>query len=293
LSRCPSAAVVLALLGAAAACKRAPTDEAIVAAILARHPIDPKINREYLDADVRMLVVERRELEPVVSAAATGTRVRCGVGPGQLACDDIRQREDRYGGYSSCNEEIFVHDGSVGEMRVRCSASGDGWALVAPFDLDAFGVGKPTADGLLYVFRDEALLAKARVDRVGDLGPLAPVVVPPELADAYDALTSPLSALDLGEACGDPGRPGPGHTETEALVQAGRFDLLRNVARSLNPEGRVFAARALGQHVHPLLAEDVALLRKIRATTKPLRACQGCSLGFKDAGELLPDPSPP
>jgi hypothetical protein len=288
--RCRSAAVVLALLGAVA-CHRAPTDDALVAAVLARRPIDPNINRAYLDADVRMLVVERRELEPLLSAASTGARVRCGTGVGQLACDDIRKREDRYGGYSTCNEEVFVHDGSVGEMRLRCFASGDGWPLVAPFDLDAFAGAKPTANGLLYVFRDAALLAKARVDRVGDLGPLAPVVIPPDLADAYDTLTSPLSPLDLGEACGEVGRPGRGHTETEALVQAARFDLLRNVARSLNPEGRVFAARALVQHAQPLLAEDLVLIEKIRATTKQLRACQGCGLGWKDASELLAAPS--
>jgi hypothetical protein len=287
--RCRSAAVVLALLGAVA-CHRAPTDDEVVAAVLARHPIDARINGAYLDADVRMLVVERRELEPLVSVASTGAHVRCGTGAGQLPCEEIRKREDLYGGYTTCNEEVFVTDGSVGEMRLRCFSSGD-WPLVAPFDLDAFGAAKPTANGLLYVFRDAALLAKARVDRVGDLGPLAPVVIPPELADAYDTLTSPLSPLDLGEACGEVGRPGRGHTETEALVQAGRFDLLRNVARSLNPEGRVFAARALLQHAQPLLAEDVALLEKIRATTRQLRACQGCGLGWKDASELLAAPS--
>jgi hypothetical protein len=290
LPRRRSVAIVLAVLGAAGGCKRAPTDDEVAAAVLARHPVDPKANREYIDLDVRMLVAERRELEPLVHRASTGAHVRCGRGAGELPCDDIRVREDRYGGYTSCNESLFVHDGCVAAMRVTCSASADGWPFAAPFDVDAFGLGQPSGNGLTFAFRDDPLLAKARVDRVGDLGPLAPVAVPPELADAYDTLTSPLIGLDLGEACGDPGRPGRGHVETESLVRAGRFDLLRNVARSLNKEGRVFAARALLQHAEPLLPEDVTVIQKIRAT-KQVRQCQGCDLGFTDAAEILPDPA--
>ena len=284
----------LAFLGAVAACKRGPPDDATVAsAILARHTVNPSLKPGELRSDVEMFVALRREIAPLVSAAPTHARVACGTSASAMPCDDIRDRDPRFGSYADCEERIFVHDAAVAEMRVACSAADPAtWPLVIPFAVDAFtGAGAPVANEVRYVFRDDALLAKARTDKVGDLGPLAPVDVPPDLAEAYDTLMSPVAPLALGDGCGYEGSPGRGHAETDALVKAGRFDLLRNVARGLNKEARVRAALALYDHAQPLTAEDIALLQKIRATTHQVRECGGGSVDFDDADKILPDPT--
>jgi hypothetical protein len=43
-------------------------------------------------------------------------------------------------------------------------------------------------------------------------------------------------------------------------VKAGRLDILQNVARNLNPAGRVFAALALYEHARPWSPEDITLI---------------------------------
>jgi hypothetical protein len=290
-----SALVVIGVL--AVAFRRPPPDEGErIAAILARRPVDPGIDRADLENEVRMYVGVRRDLEPFVAAAAKHTRVSCGPSRNFGLCADILGRYDIYGGYSTCREDIFTHDGDVAEMHLDCTTTYVRWPGVVPFALDALeGVGEPGEHGLRYVFRDVALLAKAHADVAADLGlgPLEPVPVPPDLANAYDTLTSPFVGLDLGLSCGDPGRPGRGHAETETLVKAGRFDLLRNVARNLNRAGRVFAALALYEHARPWTAGDVAIIQRIRALPDIVVRCAGCSADFVTAAAVLPDPSAP
>ena len=69
----------------------------------------------------------------------------------------------------------------------------------------------------------------------------APDAQPPgELLAAYERLTSPLERLTVWK-----GSVGWGYEEAEALLKAKRYDLLRQVLRGPNPEGRAYAALAL------------------------------------------------
>jgi hypothetical protein len=69
----------------------------------------------------------------------------------------------------------------------------------------------------------------------------APETGPPEdLSNAYERLASPLEHLVVGK-----GAEGWGYEEMSALLHAKRYDLLKQVLRGPNPEGRAYAALAL------------------------------------------------
>ena len=63
------------------------------------------------------------------------------------------------------------------------------------------------------------------------------------LARAFGAPEPPFSKTDVGTGIvARAGSQPTGRIATEKIVAAGRYDLLRVVARGLNPEGRVDAA---------------------------------------------------
>jgi hypothetical protein len=71
------------------------------------------------------------------------------------------------------------------------------------------------------------------------------VGVPAALVAAYDALFFPYDELQIGWSCGWTRKPAAGRPEIEQLIRAARFDLIENILLGGNPEGRVYAARAL------------------------------------------------
>jgi hypothetical protein len=87
---------------------------------------------------------------------------------------------------------------------------------------------------------EAALAAAAR-----DLGARGNAEVPRELAEAYQALSSPSFELALGTVCNF--STAPGLVAADRLRNAGRVDLLRGALRGLNPEGRYYAGHALRQ----------------------------------------------
>ncbi len=121
-------------------------------------------------------------------------------------------------------------------------------------------------------------LSRRRAEALGD-APASPT--PPELAAAWRTLTDPLEELVVGTGCGFVGLPPPGFLSTRALVEAGRFDLLRAVLRGPNPEARVFAAHALGARA-ALDATDAAAIATLAALPLELRTCEGCLFGASD-----------
>jgi hypothetical protein len=123
-----------------------------------------------------------------------------------------------------------------------------------------------------------AELSRRRADALGDTPASA---TPPELAEAWRTLTDPLEELVVGTGCGFVGLPPPGFLSTRALVEAGRFDLLRAVLRGPNPEARVFAAHALGAHA-ALGATDAAAIARLAALPLELRTCEGCLYSASD-----------
>jgi hypothetical protein len=112
--------------------------------------------------------------------------------------------------------------------------------------------------------------------------------IPAELTWAMEILTSPFSRTDVGTNCYDGGYPPSGRRAVQEIIDAGRNDLLRVAARSLNPEGRVYAAGALLRLPAPMrLPADRVVVEAIRASGVRTWACDGCMLHLEPAAVLL------
>ena len=104
---------------------------------------------------------------------------------------------------------------------------------------------------------------------------------PAEFEQAYRTLLDPLAELCVGTSVGDHGDPPPGRAESQALVAAGRFDLLRGVLRGPNAEARVYAAHALLERgaAHE---DDVATIEVLSRLSLRVMTCGGCLVGEGD-----------
>lgn len=108
--------------------------------------------------------------------------------------------------------------------------------------------------------------------------------VPAALAAAYERLFFPYDELLIGWNCGWTRKPAPGRTEIEQLVRAGRFDLIENILRGGNPEGRVYAAQVLDQRE---LTPDVrSLVDAVFASPLRVRHCSSDVIRFSPAADL-------
>lgn len=125
-----------------------------------------------------------------------------------------------------------------------------------PMDIEAVFL----ADKVLYVDADlgEGKRVRRELDRPGLLRHLAATTgarsseVPAELVTAYERLFFPYEELQIGWTCGWGRRPAPGRPDIDLLVRTQRFDLIANILLGANPEGRVYAARALdGRETSP------------------------------------------
>lgn len=110
------------------------------------------------------------------------------------------------------------------------------------------------------------------------------VEVPAALAAAYERLFFPYDELMIGWNCGWTRKPAPGRTEIEQLVRARRFDLIENILRGGNPEGRVYAAQVLDERE---LTRDVrSLVDAVFASPLRVRHCSSDVIRFSPAADL-------
>ena len=144
---------------------------------------------------------------------------------------------------------------------------------------------------VVFHFSDPALEASARQAVARELGPQVDASVPADLAAAYDELRSPVTDLVYGSRCYESGEAPRGRASLEALRRAGRFDLIGNVARGMNPTARVYAAEAILDH-GALSAADAQTIAKIRALKTSIAACSGCNTRDESADALQPVRTP-
>jgi hypothetical protein len=108
-------------------------------------------------------------------------------------------------------------------------------------------------------WRDLRYAAELEGRARGVLGGHRPVEVPSYLADAYELLLDPLRPIVYVPAGEDPCGPAAGRVAMDRLLSAGRDDLIRNVLRGLDPEGRVYACEALLGELEPEREDRLAL----------------------------------
>ncbi len=198
------------------------------------------------------------------------------------------------GGYGYCDVAIALYQEALVAVGVRCSWHEDLWPRIERFVTDALNRLPATMrlkqDGrraaATWWSTDGRARARATVAQV--LGPTTVVHVPTELAEAYQVLTDPTSELIVGHFCGHPGDIPAGRSEMGDLVNAKRRDLLRNVLRGLNPEGRVYGALGLSR-LEPVDPADAATIAKLRESELTVLSCVTCMFRRANPAETLDD----
>jgi len=133
--------------------------------------------------------------------------------------------------------------------------------------------------GFAFDWRDD-VRRNALMDRLRDALEGPTVVEPSDasngLRQAVQLLSSPLraDASVFGVECGFVSTKLAERQAIEEIVAAGRWDLVRGILRSLNPEGRTYAAQALIESDQASPADSRAI-RRLCSSDLPIRICGG------------------
>jgi hypothetical protein len=289
--------VLMGLLSLLAGCSRLlESDEDRQARdLISKHDVDSSVNREWLQKDVKVGLELRKLLPPKGSADAFVKS----LGPSKpedhtdLGFGLTAATHTLVGGHVSCWIRVASIADEFVSVDANCPTTSKDWSKIAPIVQEALGpefVAKGDGYGASmnahYPFPESK--AKLQSALAKELGPTQTLDVPEELQKSYEILASPLDRLVVGTACGVAGSPPLGAKETLMLEKAGRLDLLRNVLRGPNPEGRVYAAQALRRH-QPLTPDDASVIEKIRTQPTIIFGCSGCMPMNAPAAQVLGD----
>lgn len=197
------------------------------------------------------------------------------------------------GGYTRWQVNLLAFDDQPINLTVHCEVSGEAAEALASALVHLWKgeVQQRGPTSFVSTYDDEVRFAAFRHRVAAELGATEPIAVPDNLAPAYDLLTSLDSRLHVGTVCYVDARKPDGRVAIETLQAAGRLDLIRNVLRSLNPEGRIYAAQALlalSEQGTPLNDADVAAIATLCAQPTPIIVCMGCTVFAQNASALLP-----
>ena len=204
-------------------------------------------------------------------------------------------------------EERFATWVARGERSIAALRAALGPELEADNGRDlGFGLRRITLDGdgqslsvdavvlegrVLYVHANEAGgQLKREFDRAAFLRHIERTTgarnleVPKNLASAYERLFFPYDELMIGWNCGWGRKPAAGRVDIELLSRAGRFDLIANILLGGNPEGRVYAARALDGR--ELSREVRSAVEQVFASPLRIRHCSSDIIRASPAADL-------
>ena len=196
-------------------------------------------------------------------------------------------------GYTSLSVEAFVFRGTIGFYKLELHSSPERWTRIRERMIELWQQNNGPSfeereSGIIHIQRDDSVLRKYQAAVSAELGEMKPAVIPAELQKPFDALIQPIGINSVGDSDGE--------KAIAALVNAERFDLVENVLRGFNPNGRIYAARELlkvqreGRLV--LSSDTVAAIAKIRNLDLQIRTVSGCIVNLTHAKEILDDTDP-
>lgn len=193
-------------------------------------------------------------------------------------------------GYTSLSVEAFVFKGTIGSYKLELDSSPESWTRIRKRMIELWqqhnGPGFGECErGLIHVERDDSVLRKYQAAVAAELGEMKPAAIPAELQKSFDSLTGPMEIDNVGSSDGE--------MAVAALLNADRFDLVENVLRGFNPNGRIYAARELlklnKEGRLSLSADTLAVIGKISNLDIQIRTVSGCLVGRSHAKEILED----
>jgi hypothetical protein len=257
------------------------------------------LNEDWLQKDRGLLKVwgdnlSPHDLSPDAFLARLAIEGQAGRSTRDLGLGLIRISLRRGGGYCSCRADLLVYDGRIARLEAGCAAPRDAWARLRDDAATAWrsrgrDVERAGHRGREYGWGDGERTASVRRALAAELGEPVPASAPAHLAWAVDLLTSPFAGthVNLTGGCYYGGEDPEGKRAIDALVKAGRWDLVRLAARGPSPEGRVYAARALlGRPPANLTDDDRQVLERIRALPVPIEVCSGCLVSREPAARI-------
>lgn len=205
----------------------------------------------------------------------------------------IRFNAGRGHGYTSLSVEAFVFRGAIGWYKLELHSSPESWTRIRERMIELWhqnnGPGFVEGErGITHIERDDSVLGNYQTAVAAELGAMKPAAVSAELQKSFDSLTQPMEIDYVGS--------GEGETAIAALVNAERFDLVENVLRGFNPNGRIYAARELlklHKAGHRILSADtLAVIAKISNLDIQITTARGCLVNRLDAKDILDDSDP-
>jgi hypothetical protein len=183
-------------------------------------------------------------------------------------------------------------------VEYRVSVSSSSWTEVGEQIRQAWskaggGAFEQTASGMLRHGRFEDRVVGLQEGVAAVLGRPVDVSVPDELRAEYDALRSPFAKFEVGRSCGIAGRRPRGRGLIDLLVRDNRADLLANILRGYNPEGRVYALlglRELDRRYGPLEQSLRVTMKTVLTSDLPIRFCNGCVVQRQTCAEGVGNP---
>jgi hypothetical protein len=263
---------------------------------------EPGIRQELLDKDLKTIRNLRELLPPGCDRLsklqlAWPTRFNDPLSPPNRGPRDIGQgatdlHTQVSAGYLTCYLDVVAVDDRIAAARVRCETTDFlKWNQVKFRILSAWdGQASEGERGAAWRFAAREPLETLTAGLARELGPQVAVEVPAGLERPYRLLTDPLEPVTFGAACYDGGEPPAGRLAIDALLKADRWDLVRNVLRGGNPEGRVYAAEAFltrRKAEQALDADDLRTIRAIHGQATPIEVCEGCVILRKAARDLF------
>ena len=255
------------------------------------------LNREWLADDYRSMELISLLASP---APLTTQKIRdiLGVRDKDDAEEDLGFGASRFNvrkghGYTSLSVEAFVFRGTIGSYKLELDSSPESWTRIRERMIELWRQNNGPCfeegeNGIIHIERDDAVLRKYQAAVAVELGEMTPAVIPTELQKSFDSLIQPMEIDSVGGSDGE--------MAIAALVNAKRFDLVENVLRGFNPNGRIYAARELlklnkeGRLV--LSADTLAVIAKISNLDIQIRTVSGCIVNRRNAKEILEDTDP-
>src|ERR1044072_4141841 len=199
------------------------------------------LNREWLADDYRSMEL----ISLLASPAPLTTQKIMDI----LGVDDKDDTEEDLGfgankfnvrkghGYTSLSIEAFVFKGTIGSYKLELDSSPENWTRIRERMIELWQQNngpsfEESERGLIHVERDDLVLRKYQAAVAAELGEMKPAAISAELQKSFDSLTKPMEIDSVGGSDGE--------TAIAALLNAERFDLVENVLRGCNPNGRIY-----------------------------------------------------
>lgn len=134
-----------------------------------------------------------------------------------------------------------------------------------------------------YFYLNEDLQKDYELSVAKDLGIVKSFDIQEEFKGSYDILMDASHYYDYGDSCYYSGVKPTGKVAIEQLVDAGRFDLVKNIIRGFNPEGRAYGIEALlkaNSTRRGLLTDtDREVIKTLISIDMVVNHCSGCIVG--------------